>query len=218
MCVAGARPADCPPVLRATPHCDTLGLKLWTWNKGVGARARGLPCAAPCILLGSQSLETPGLARGGGALLLGSTFTGTVTAACLLPSQGLWGKWQKGSTSWVGWGGGGSFLWVSGTQHFHPQSAWSSDAPGSWLTELWGSAGSISCWRPRPPAPVALIKEGIMTPCSVELGSGAPKTDKALCSVSAPCGRAICTSTPVCGSAEDQGAQGGGGGPLGGVS
>lgn len=137
---------------------------------------------------------------------------------CLPPAKpGPVGKMAEGQHI-LGSGEGCSFLWVSGTQHFHPQSAWSSDAPGSWLTELWGSAGSISCWRPRPPAPVALIKEGIMTPCSVELGSGAPKTDKALCSFSAPCGRAICMSTPVCGSAEDQSAQGSGGGPLGGVS
>lgn len=58
-----------------------------------------------------------------------------------------------------------------------------------------------------------------MTPSSVELaGWCAPEMEKALCSVSVLCGQVDCTSTPVCGSPEDQGARDSGGGSLGGIS
>lgn len=113
MCVGGGLGLpNVTPVPRATLHHDALGLKLWTWNRGVSARAGGLPWAALSVLLGSRGLETPGLA--GGHCW---TRCQQCSGQCLPPAKPgpLGKKWLKGNHI-LGFGVVCGFLWVSGEE------------------------------------------------------------------------------------------------------
>lgn len=111
MCVGGGLGLpNVTPVPRATLHHDALGLKLWTWNRGVSARAGGLPWAALSVLLGSRGLETPGLA--GGRCW---NRCQQCSDQCLLPAKPgpLGKKWLKGNWA-LAWAA--DFSWISGEE------------------------------------------------------------------------------------------------------